>query len=68
MEQMLDNLAAGLRRFDPDHARLYETNCRLAQEQLKTAYPQMQAALQNLACRDLITFHDGFTYLPKPLT
>ena len=62
---MLDNLAAGLRRFDPTHAALYETNCRLAQEQLKTAYPQMQAALQNLACRDLITFHDGFTYFAE---
>ena len=62
VEQMLGNLAAGLRRFDPTHAALYETNCRLAQEQLKTAYPQMQAALQNLSCRELITFHDGFTY------
>lgn len=65
VEQMLDNLAAGLRRFDPTHAALYETNCRLAQEQLKTAYSQMQAALQNLACRDLITFHDGFTYFAE---
>lgn len=65
VEQMLDNLAAGLRRFDPTHAALYETNCRLAQEQLKTAYPQMQAALQNLACRELITFHDGFTYFAE---
>ena len=65
VEQMLDNLAAGLRRFDPTHAALYETNCRLAQEQLKTAYPQMQAALQNLSCRELITFHDGFTYFAE---
>lgn len=65
VEQMLANLAAGLRRFDPTHAALYETNCRLAQEQLSTAYPQMQAALQNLACRDLITFHDGFTYFAE---
>lgn len=31
VEQMLGNLAAGLRRFDPTHAALYETNCRLAQ-------------------------------------
>ena len=65
VEQMLDNLAAGLRRFDPTHAALYETNCRLAQEQLKTAYSQMQAALQNLSCRELITFHDGFTYFAE---
>ena len=65
VEQMLDNLAAGLRRFDPTHAALYETNCRLAQEQLKTAYPQMQAALQNLSCRELITFHDGFAYFAE---
>lgn len=68
VEQMLDNLAAGLRRFDPTHAALYETNCRLAQEQLKTAYPQMQAALQNLSCRELITSTTALPTSPKPLT
>lgn len=62
VEQMLENLAAGLSDFDPANTALYQTNCQLAQEQLKTAYPQMQAALQDLSCRDLITFHDGFTY------
>ena len=25
----------------------------------------MQAALQNLSCRELITFHDGFTYFAE---
>jgi zinc transport system substrate-binding protein len=63
--QMLENLAAGLSDFDPSNAALYQTNCQLAQEQLQTAYPQMQAALQNLSCRELITFHDGFTYFAE---
>lgn len=60
--QMLRNLADGLCAFDPANAALYETNCQLAQAQLEAAYPQMQLALKPLACRELITFHDGFGY------
>ena len=35
--QMLENLAAGLRDFDPANAALYQTNCQLAQAQINTA-------------------------------
>lgn len=63
--QMLENLATGLSDFDPANTALYQTNLQLAQEQINTAYPQMQAALQDLSCRELITFHDGFTYFAE---
>ena len=31
-------------------------------DQIQQAYPVMQAALADLPCRELITFHDGFSY------
>ena len=59
---MLENLAGGLSQLDPDHAALYATNARLAREQLTQAYDLMKTSLESLSCRELITFHDGFSY------
>ncbi len=46
----------------PDQAALYASNAQLAVDQIQQAYPVMQAALADLPCRELITFHDGFSY------
>lgn len=59
---MLENLAGGLSQLDPEHAALYATNARLAREQLTQAYDLMKTSLESLSCRELITFHDGFSY------
>ena len=59
---MLENLAGGLSQLDPDYAALYATNARLAREQLTQAYDLMKTSLESLSCRELITFHDGFSY------
>ena len=59
---LLENLAGGLSQLDPDHAALYATNARLAREQLTQAYDLMKTSLESLSCRELITFHDGFSY------
>lgn len=59
---MIENLAQGLAQWDPDNAALYETNARLAQEQIAQAYDLMKTSLADLSCRELITFHDGFAY------
>ena len=60
--QMIQTLADGLAQLDPDQAALYASNAQLAVDQIQQAYPVMQAALANLPCRELITFHDGFSY------
>ena len=47
--QMLETIADALRTQDPRNAALYQTNAQLA----------------DLSCRDLITFHDGFSYFAQ---
>lgn len=59
---MLENLAQGLAQLDPANAALYETNAKLATEQISQAYALMKTSLSALPCRELITFHDGFSY------
>lgn len=60
--QMIQTLADGLAQLDPNQAALYASNAQLAVDQIQQAYPLMQAALADLPCRELITFHDGFSY------
>lgn len=60
--QMLENLARGLGEVDPSHAALYQANAQTAVEKVAAAYRDLKPQLADLACRDLITFHDGFTY------
>lgn len=62
---MIENLAQGLAQWDPANAALYETNARLATEQIAQAYDLMQTSLEGLPCRELITFHDGFAYFAE---
>lgn len=63
--QMIGNLAAGLAQADPDNAALYETNAQLAQDQVKQAYDLLKPQLADLTCRELVTFHDGFSYFAE---
>lgn len=63
--QMIENLAAGLGQVDPDNAALYETNAQLAQDQVKQSYDLLKPQLADLSCRELITFHDGFSYFAE---
>lgn len=63
--QMLETIADALRTQDPRNAALYQTNAQLAAEQIRQAYTVLQAQLADLPCRDLITFHDGFSYFAQ---
>ena len=63
--QMLETSADALRTQDPRNAALYQTNAQLATEQIRQAYTVLQAQLADLSCRDLITFHDGFSYFAQ---
>lgn len=63
--QMLDNLAQGLGELAPEHAARLSANASAAQEKIRSRYAQLKAQLFPLALRDLITFHDGFSYFAE---
>lgn len=59
---MVQNIADGLKRVDPDRAEAYQSNAERAVEALEECVSQGRERLSGLACRELITFHDGFEY------
>ena len=60
---MAANICDGLTRQYPDHADAFEENLMKLQEDLDALHAYGESQLSDLACRDLITFHDGFAYL-----
>ncbi|MCX6991664.1 MAG: metal ABC transporter substrate-binding protein [Kiritimatiellaeota bacterium] len=63
--QQVENIAAGLARFDPDHAALYRTNATTYLAKLDALRAAMHAGLQNAMTRDIITFHEAFPYFAR---
>ncbi|MGN0969757.1 MAG: metal ABC transporter substrate-binding protein, partial [Evtepia sp.] len=63
--QMVENLAQGLSQLLPESADAFAANAQAAQEAILEAYAQEQEALADLSCRELITFHDGFSYFAE---
>ncbi|MEG2001299.1 MAG: metal ABC transporter substrate-binding protein [Evtepia sp.] len=59
---MIQTLSNGLSRLDPTHSEQYAANCTQAVETLRNAKQSLKAELASLSCRELITFHDGFSY------
>ena len=62
---MLEDICNGLSEADPAHSAAYRAHFDAARAQLDT-YAQKWADMlsgANLSCRELITFHDGFSYL-----
>ena len=63
--QMVENLAQGLSQLLPESADAFAANAQAAQDAILDAYAQEQEALADLSCRELITFHDGFSYFAE---
>ena len=63
--QMTKNLANGLSEADPDHAAAYASNAQAAEERLTALGETLREELSPLPCRQLITFHDGFSYFAR---
>ncbi len=63
--QQVENIAAGLERFDPDHADLYRKNALAYRAKLDTLRATMRAGLQNVRTREIITFHEAFPYFAR---
>lgn len=59
---MARNICNGLTTVFPQHASVFEKNLIALEEELEALKEYGTIKLSNLDCRDLITFHDGFTY------
>lgn len=60
---MAKNICNGLCGAYPSHAATFEKNLTALLEKLEALRSYGETTLQDLSCRELITFHDGFAYL-----
>ncbi len=59
---MAENICEGLCKQYPDYSDAFKVNLASLQSDLEQLEAYGQEQLNNLSCRDLITFHDGFGY------
>jgi zinc transport system substrate-binding protein len=62
---MAQNIFVGLCAEYPHNREIFEENLNDLLLQLQQLQHYAQAQLQALSCRELVTFHDGFTYLAE---
>ncbi len=62
---MANTICSGLSQQYPQYASTFQENLENLVQQLDELNEYGMAQLQNLSCRDLITFHDGFSYLAE---
>ena len=60
---MAANICSGLSLRYPEHAAAFETNLQLLLTDIDALQVYGAQKLTDLSCRELITFHDGFSYL-----
>lgn len=62
---MAINICAGLSQRFPQHKAVFESNLSGLLADLDALQAYGEEALAELTCRDLVTFHDGFTYFAE---
>ena len=62
---MAENICAGLTRYYPHYADVFAANLQTLTAEIEELNVYGQEALSGLSCRQLITFHDGFTYFAQ---
>ena len=62
---MARNICQGLREAYPQYADTFSDNLTGLLEKLEALRAYGEDALSQLSCRELITFHDGFSYLAQ---
>ena len=64
-ETMARNICAGLSARYPQYTQTFEANLNLLLNDLTALQKYGEETLSQLKCRDLITFHDGFSYFAQ---
>ena len=59
---MAQNICDGLCAQYPEQADIFEKNLQVLTEELNALQIYGEETLSSLACRELVTFHDGFSY------
>lgn len=62
---MAENICAGLSERYPEYRETFETNLQPLLEELEDLQKYGDESLGSLAVRELITFHDGFSYFAE---
>lgn len=62
---MAENICNGLCRKYPENSEVFTANLASLQGDLQTLYDYGTEALSDLSCREIITFHDGFSYFAQ---
>ena len=62
---MVENISAQLTEIYPEHTKTFAQNKEMLLAKLTQLDENAQKSLQDLQCKDLITFHDGFGYLAE---
>ena len=60
---MAENICDGLSARYPEYAADFEENLTELQAELEALHTYGEEKLNDLSCREIITFHDGFNYL-----
>lgn len=64
---MAKNIYNGLCAAYPDHSETFKANMDKLMKKLQELEKYAEKQLSQLSCRELVTFHDGFTYLADSL-
>ena len=62
---MAGNICAGLSQRYPEYADTFSANLDGLLEDLDTLQSYGESSLSGLKCRELVTFHDGFSYFAQ---
>lgn len=62
---MAENICSGLMAKYPQHSAIFLRNLQILQQQLRQLCAYAQEQLSDLPYRDMITFHDGFSYMAQ---
>ena len=65
--RQVQNIGAGLERYDPEYLGYYRENAQRYLVQLELLKDSMHFALKGIKNRDIVTFHEAFPYLAKEL-
>lgn len=62
---MAQNICNGLMRVYPEHTTIFKKNLEKLQLQFQELGLYAKTQLKSLSCRQIITFHDGFSYMAQ---